>query len=246
MKTLYGYAGRLASGKFFCMSQQVEHLKTTGNSLYLTSFADPIKMILRNSFNLTKTGKITTGFSNIDKDYVRTEIVSAIGTLIKQCNHSKFDVSDKDILIYVQDVYSNCEDEFHQYVVNASMGKDYDYSFRRLGQLLGTEIGRTCLDSIWVDTAFKKVKTVFKNDLADYAFIEDCRFKNEQLAFEKFKEETPFNAKIIGVYASDETRAKRRNLSLEELKKQDEHGSEKEIDDIINSLDKKDVIINEN
>jgi hypothetical protein len=239
------------------MMQKVESLKTTGNSVYLVSFADPIKQILRDSFGLTKEGKIQIALPQITELYVKHQIVDGLYALIKPLGYEKFDISEHDLKAYIARNYEKHEKEFYGYVwaaitgylpkdsrYNASGTIDYALAFRRLGQLLGTELGRYLIDSIWVDIALLKIKQVFKLDLADYAFIDDVRFVNEYDMFQKFREETVFDAQVIGVQCSPQTRANRRNMSLEALLKQEEHSSEASVDDIIKFLEPQYVIDN--
>ena len=54
-----------------------------------------------------------------------------------------------------------------------------------------------------------------------------------------------FDAYVKGVVTSDETRANRRNMTLEELKVQDNHASEKDIEAIIEKLDESFIIQND-
>lgn len=245
MKTLFGYVGRLGSGKGYCMLQQVEQLKTTGNSIYLVSFADPIKQILRESFGLEKSGRLDIDFRNkITKEYVKTQICYKITDLLHSLNSPTFaEYKYKGIYGLVASKYEVVEDEFYNHVETCVLGSDVDFafSFRRLGQLLGTEIGRYCLDTIWIDVALAKVTDSFHKNLAEYAFIDDCRFLNEFEALQNFD----YCTEIIGVTCSDETRALRRKLSLEDLKAQDCHGSEMEIDLILEKLPDGNIINNE-
>lgn len=253
MKTLFGYVGRLGSGKGYCMMQEVEKLKTTGNSIYMVSFADPIKRILRDSFGLTKAGRINKQLPELSELYIKGQIVDSLYNLIKPLKYEKFSISEHDAKAFIARNYEIHEMDFCRYLRGATTGlffkedhpADYNLCFRRLGQLLGTELGRHVIDTIWIDIAFNKVQTVFKHNLADYAFIDDCRFLNEYDAFNSFKETTAFDSKIIGIQACDATRAKRRGMSIEELKAQDEHGSEKEIDLILTKLSREDIIVND-
>lgn len=248
MKTLIGYCGKLGSGKAYQMMKEVELLKTTGNTVYLISFADPIKHILKENFGLTKEGKIDVRLPEVTEIYVKYKVVDSLFYLLKKLKYEKFDISENDMKAYIARNYEKYEKEFYGHIKGAIKSKspaDYPYHFRRLGQLLGTELGRHLIDSIWVDIALNKVKQVFKHDLADYAFIDDVRFCNEFEAFINFKNQTVFDAYVKGVVTSDDIRAKRRNMSLEELKTQDNHASEKDIETIIDNLEKEYIIQND-
>lgn len=256
MKTVLGFCGKLGSGKGYHMLKTVEDLKSNGYSIFMVSFADPIKQILRDSFGLQKTGKMNTKLPDLSELYVKYQVVDKLYELVKNLDCEKFKgVSEKDLKSYILYNYENYEKEFYTHIKKAVDGKwhpeydrkdfsDYPYHFRRLGQMLGTELGRNLIDTIWVDTAFNKIKNVFRNNLADFATIDDVRFVNEFKALEEFRTKTIFSSKIYGIVTTDDVRAERRGMLLEELKKQDEHSSEKEIDEIINLIPKENIIIN--
>lgn len=243
MKTLYGYVGRLGSGKGYCMMQEVERLKTTGNSVYLTSFADPLKQILRDSFGLEKSGILCA--MTITKEYVKEQIVNTLSLTI---NNLEYDAFQSYYFYEIQQLvlnnYEKYEDEFYQHIVNATSNIEYDYSYRRLAQLLGTELARHIVDSIWVDIAMEKVAEVFDNELADYAFIDDCRFLNEFTAFNEFHKKTGYDVVVRGIVVPDNVRAYRRNMTMEELQAQDQHDSEREVDNLIKLISPENIIVN--
>jgi len=240
MNKLLAFSGRLGSGKDYMAMQRIGELKDDGNTIYIVSFADPIKQILRGAFAFQKSGKVPEILKpTFTEAYVKNQVVGSIYSLIKFIGREDIQIVD------VAANYDKYADEFYQYVVNANEGKDYKYAFRRLGQLLGTELGRHIVDTIWIDLAFAKINYVFDSNIANYAFIADCRFVNEYVAIRRFGEDTKHESEVYGVVASDETRAQRRGMTMEELKAQDEHGSEKEIDDIILRLDDKFIIRNE-
>lgn len=243
-KTLYGYCGKLGSGKWYCASQEVEKLKTTGHTVYMISYADPLKSILRECFGLTKEGKVKT--VEISEEIVKDAVVSKIHDYISIIdNHPYKSLPSLNLMEIIVDNYDKHAKEFFDSVYFASFDIDYKQNFRRAAQLLGTELGRHVLDSIWIDIAFAKVKFVFDNDLADVAFIDDVRFLNEAKAFKNFELETGYKAILRGVTVSDKTRAKRRGMTITELKAQDNHASEMEIEKIIASLPTENVIVNE-
>lgn len=250
MKKLIAYCGKLGSGKNYQMMKEVDNLKDTGHTIYLISFADPIKKILRDSFGFTKAGKIKKEYPEFTKLYVKTEIVNSLYLIIKELQYEKFDIHENDLKAFIEKNYERYESEFYPYIWGAEYGiwmnepVEYNFAFRKLGQMLGTELARNVVDSIWVDTAIDKVKKVFKSNLADYAFCPDLRFVNELQTVQDFKNTTVFDSEVFGVVASDETRATRRGLTMDELKAQDTHGSETSIDEIISKLPKENVIEN--
>lgn len=243
MKKLLAFSGKLGSGKDYMASQMMRNMKDNGRTIYWVSFADPIKRILRDCFSLDKSGKIEPTEDccdhEITREYVRDCIVDRIYHL---CLWNGYQHVNKSM---VEANYNIHGEVFYEYVVKAVNNDDYAFSYRRLGQLLGTELARHVVDTIWIDTAFMKITQVFQQDEADVAFITDCRFVNEYEAVQKFERMTVYKTECYGVVASDETRAKRRGLTMDEIKAQDNHGSEAELDLIIERLDPKFIIHND-
>jgi hypothetical protein len=245
MKTIMAFTGKLGSGKDYQTMRAVSSLKELGNTIFMISFADPFKQILANSFGFDKNGKIKENYTPLTKMYVKWQVVDSLYYLIKNLNSDKcliFD--DGNLKSDIARNYEKHEDVFYNHLCNANIGLDYAFDFRKLLQLFGTELGRHILDSIWVDITIDKILKVFNADLANYVFINDCRFINEYSRLIQLKEETSYDVKIYGVVASDETRASRRGLSLYDLKMQDNHASEASIDAIISLLPEENVIIN--
>jgi hypothetical protein len=244
-KTLIGYCGKLGSGKAYCMMKEVERLKTTGNSVYLISFADPIKQILRDFFGITKDGRLPLYWPNcFTPIYIRGQIVDNIYKILKRIG---LDASETTLKSQIAINYDKWPD-FPTHVLNAvsaTTDADYDWNFRRCAQLLGTELARHLYGGIWVEEAFRKVDSAFKSKNVDYVFIDDVRFINEYEAFELAGRAGRYDTKVMGVEASDMCRAVSRGLSMDDLKAQDEHGSERDIDYIISQLPPENVINNE-
>lgn len=238
MKELIAFCGKLGSGKGYCMTKELEDLKSKGNTIYIISFADQIKRILRNSFGVDKNGVCSYTGIHIHEGYVKHEVLNSIYDILISLEIQKFKNRSKhDVMDYLEENYHKHGKEFFEAFLNARNNIDYTYSFRRLGQLLGTELGRHIYDEIWVEITLKRVDAIFARDLADIAIIDDCRFLNEYDAIKAFGDNSIYKSKIVGVTTDDETRAKRRNMSLSDLYKQDDHASEKEIDLIIKKDD---------
>jgi hypothetical protein len=244
MKTLIAYCGKLGAGKNYQMMKHIDVLKDKGNQIYLIAFADCFKKFIEDTFGLTKAGRINDGtiskeWGSITKDSTRYEVVLFTFNLIQTLKYKQFTTySTEDLLELIEDNYIKHEEEFFKYIQGAREfdGKEYDFCFRKILQLLGTELGRHIVDSIWVDVVFYNVSQVFKQNLADYAFIPDCRFLNEYAAINEYKAVSGYDCQIYGVVASDATRCLRRGLELDKLLEQDAHGSEKEVDAIISFL----------
>jgi hypothetical protein len=245
MNKVLAFSGKLGSGKDYSAMRQIEKLKDDGNSILMISFADPIKQILYDSFGFTKSNTSTPIRSNFTHNYITHHTIKNILSLLENLDTTTYITQNKQYRLQsIRTNYEIYQEEFVKNVNNCAMNIDYNNSFRKLGQLLGTELGRYVNDTIWIDTAFNKIKKAFDEKLATYAIISDCRFVNEYESLLKFGKYTGYSVKIYGVVASDETRAKRRNMSLEDLKKQDAHGSEIEIDSIHAMLPKENIIDN--
>jgi hypothetical protein len=253
MKKLFAYCGKIGSGKAYCMLKNVEELKTTGNSIYLTSFADPLKQILRNSFGITKEGVVPCKVApdQLSDIYIKGQIVDSIYQSIKllmyfQPQGKAFEQFSKNTELQIKEMIGHNYDkfpDFPEHVRYAANFIEFARNYRRAAQLIGTELGRFILDSIWVDLAIYRVEQSFKDGHTDYAFIDDCRFVNEYEAIVNFGK-GKYKSEVIGILATDETRATRRNLSLEAVKEEGMHGSETEIDTIINMLPIESIIDN--
>lgn len=245
MKTLLSFCGNLGAGKWYQASKKIEELNTSGNSIFLVSFADPIKQILRNSFGLTKQGKIDLEHPPFTRMYVKFQIIDSLYNLVKPLEYDQYkNFTELDLKGVFSRIYEKQEDDFYSYIEQAVLaeGDDYSLPFRRLGQLLGTELGREISNSIWVDIALYKVTQVFKLNLADYAVIDDLRFMNEFKALQDFN--SKYKSLIYGVIATEENRASRRGLSVDQVKIETQHASEKDIDIIISQLSPESIIDN--
>lgn len=245
-RVLYAYVGNLGSGKFFQMSKKVEELSTNGNGCLLLSFADPIKKILKDSFGLTKQGK--TKSSKSTKINVKYQVVDKVYKLIKNLNLPEFkDLSELKIKEKISANYDSYD--FYKYVHRAQTTTDeieYNNAYRRCAQLLGTELARSVCPSIWVDTLIRKARLAFGTLICDYVFVDDLRFINEYEALMEAKRtNNSFDIKIVGVTATPETRAQRRGMTVEQIIYQENHASEKEIDDILVSIPIQDIIVND-
>lgn len=248
-KTLIGFTGKIGSGKFYQMSKMVETWKTTGHSVFLTSYADPLKEVLRSRLGITKDGWMgglegpTKSYSSVhttlmmpkftsferDGNVVAVALVDGLAHYLRMAD---IDVPRTDIIGTVTQ---------HSERISELMGmmhSDYDDSFRQIIQCVGTEIGRGIDAYLWVKIAIARCQKALE-ETADVAFIDDIRFFNE------YQELLKAGGLVYGVVASDETRAKRRNQTIEQMSKFDKHGSESSIDDIIRCLAPEFIIHND-
>lgn len=245
MKTVLSFCGSLGAGKFYQMSKKIDTIKTGGNSIYLISFADPIKQVLHQAFGLTKQGRVEIEHPPFTRMYVKFQIVDSLYNLVKPLEYDQFKkITEIEFKGTIARIYERHEEEFYSFIEQAVLAEGIDYSlpFRRLGQLLGTELGREISNSIWVDIALYKITQTFKMDLANYAIIDDLRFMNEFNALQDFNKK--YKSLVYGVIASEETRSIRRGLSIDQIRIEGQHASEKDIDLIIKQLEPEYIIDN--
>lgn len=249
MKYFFGFTGKIGSGKFYQMSKMVEHYKTTGHSVYMTSYADPLKDLLR-SLGITKEGWLGDVNNTPTKDWnsVHETLQKPLIQLLETHPVRMIAIVTEELKKWLKVAYIPYDsDEVAIAVAKyadflcAQMQRlhvDYDDAFRRIIQTVGTEIGRAIDTNLWVKIAISRCKIALR-DTADVAFIDDVRFFNEYQAI------IDAGGQVYGVVASDETRARRRNQTVEQMREFDKHGSESSIEDIIRCLDEEYLIHND-
>lgn len=241
---LFLVGGKVASGKMFETLKLIEQHKSNGLSCAILSFADPIKQIVYDIFGMSKIEPdnfklkfvsledIKISLSNFFKDQLN--ILSAFDTIkdnllqksiiYRNLNGDKFD--NFNMLI---GRYSVILDAYYQ-----SVDKDsYQFVWRRMMQLIGTEIGQMIYKEIWTDLVSTKINS-FKQLNIKKIFIDDLRFLHELTRIYELQK----NNKIIPVIvdAPIEIRAYRRGVSKRDMQTIDGHLSEKEIDIVENYL----------
>lgn len=243
-KRLIGFTGKLGSGKDYCAMKMIEDLKGDGNTILMISFADPIKHIL-SKFGFFKSGRKQIKPVDEQLEYfdLKSEICDGL-TQVTNFLDYKSPVSDTIRYRFLKNYEKHGTDFYNEYL-NAYHNINYPLAFRKLGQVLGTELARHVADTIWVDYALKQIDNAFNNKVANIVSITDVRFVNEYEELLSYSTYKNVNFDCYGIVASDETRAMRRKLTMEELLSQDQHGSEAEVDQIISNLDNDHIINND-
>ncbi len=212
------FAGGIGSGKGYHISKKIMELKETGNSILMLSFADPIKQIVKDLFCFDKNGKET------DKRLLDTpnykDIVDAVLCLLEQYDvpmlHNPEPMTITILEKYIDDIYISTADR-----------DKIKSALRGIMQIIGTEIGQTIKKEMWPMIAVNTIKTVLAAHHIDYVFIDDLRFLFEYLCvYREFQHDC--DVEPFFVIADEVVRAKRRGITLEELKEQSKHLSERE------------------
>lgn len=212
------FAGAIGSGKGYLLNKKIMELKETGNSILMISFADPIKQIVKDLFGFDKNGKKTDNRVLSVPNY--KDIVDAVLRLLKQYDvsmlHNPEPMTITILEKYIDDV-----------LVPLADTDKIKSALRGIMQIIGTEIGQAIKKEMWPMIAVNTIKTILAAHHIDYVFIDDLRFLFEYLCvyreFQHVCDVEPFF-----VVADEVVRAKRREITLEELKKQSKHLSERE------------------
>lgn len=215
------FAGGIGSGKAYQMNKIVTKLKETGNFITMISFADPIKKMVKELYGVDKNGVIL-------KNVQETDVFVGMNNILNKINN-----------------YAHVTEEFRDEIFNAPFITEYEITHvnlfgaiksnkieviksatRKMMQIIGTEIGQKVKKTIWPNHGFGIIKDLSTDFYVDYAIVDDLRFLFEfiygQIKLPEFKI-TPYY-----IEASKETRAKRRNISIEQLELESQHFSERE------------------
>lgn len=226
------FSGQIGSGKGYVSSQRISKLKEVGNTIVQLSFANPIKKIVDDicgyDKNIKPVRKINhtelseRQFSNLIYDSIKEKVVDEIHEFFNGGFYfKKFTEEQKNIIEKLYKLY--------QIVRNRGLVPEIrKESIRQMYQLFGTELCQPINKTIWSVYASAKISNLcFENDV-DYVVIDDFRFIMEyfsMIALLPQYEIIPY-----AIIADKEIRAKRRNISVEELDKMCEHLSEREFD----------------
>jgi hypothetical protein len=222
MKEIIMYAGGIGSGKAYIMIQKIQQLKETGNSVYCLSFADPIKQFIKNTFGIDKNGfggiiNNDMTFEHFYSNFKHTFFPNVYNSF---ANQSVIDSSAKQIYETALNILND------QPTIS-----NLKHAIRFLLQISGTEIAQSYQKEVWPEICTKQIKNV--QNYVDYVIIDDWRFLFEFFnLFRNFQ-----NSGIIlspyYINADDDIRAKRRGITVDELKKQSNHASEIESETVI-------------
>lgn len=252
-KTVFAYIGHFGSGKTFNSMQQIAKNKQNGISTLAIAWADPLKNIIAENFNLDKTGVIDKNL-NVSLDYFTSDIF-----LVHLCNHFysfykkvgyKKDIDFSDFYEEFCKIYKRpISDDNVPISVKIALSavaahnfeKNFSSAYRNIIQLLGTEVGRKISDTFWIDIVIHKIKTAFENDVCQSVVIDDTRFPNEFESLEKLKDKN-IDVNFYGIYAPLEVRAKRLNMPYEKVMEMEKHDSEKFVPELMQKIPKSNMI----
>jgi hypothetical protein len=218
MKEIIMFAGNIGSGKAYMMNKKVQELKETGNSIYLVSFADPIKTFVKDFIGLDKNGN---GILNDKEEVINFyNFTSRLEKLFKRYrNGERFIDLEKYETQYELIVENIYQDKLENEKPDLRLK-----SIRSLLQIIGTEIGQSYNKEVWPEIACNKIS--YNMEYSDYVIVDDFRFLFEYYSIIRYFPDT----KVTPYYvtADIEVRAKRRNITVEELMNQEKHISEQE------------------
>lgn len=212
------FAGGIGSGKNYQLNKKIMELKETGNSILMLSFADPIKQIVKDLFGFDKNGKKTDDRVLSAPNY--KDIVDAVSCLLAQYDvtmlHNPAPMTITSLEKYIDDVRISIGDT-----------DKIKSALRGIMQIIGTEIGQAIKKEMWPMIAVNNIKKILAAHHVDYVFIDDLRFLFEYLCiYREFQHDCVVEP--FFVVADEVVRAKRRGITLEEIKDQSKHLSERE------------------
>lgn len=229
MKEIIMYAGGIGSGKAYIMSQKIQQLKETGNSVYCISFADPLKQFIKNTFGIDKNGfgGVTNNDMTFEQFYANFKHTFFPNVYNSYANQSVIDSSAKHM-------YEIAIDILNGWHLTPDIKNDLKRAIRFLLQITGTEMAQSYQKEVWPEICTKQIKNV--QNYTDYVIIDDWRFLFEFFnLFRNFQ-----NSGIIlspyYINADDDVRAKRRGITVDELRQLSNHPSEIESETVIKSF----------
>jgi len=216
MAKIIMFSGGIGSGKAHCMNQKIMELKETGNSICMLSFADPIKKLIENCFGVNKNGERIKQVASISIGLLSDAVSSLLSADIEYSP----DENTATLFYHAKDQTLSIDPRIRK------------IGARTLMQITGTEIGQQIKKEAWPMLAVEKIKKIESVTPMDYYIIDDLRFVFEYFCFLR---EFQHQHVIIPYYvlASEETRAKRRGISVEELAEQSQHLSERESAEVL-------------
>ena len=211
------YSGSIGAGKAHEMLKHVKSLKETGFSVATISLADPIKKFVSDVFDVNKHGRIID--APIDKKVSFEDLVKNF------CHYFKSFLEPFDDDNNLIDVIIHKTKHLKTPVESAIQDLPNLKAIRYLYQIIGTDIAHLISRQFWLFLLQDKIDAI--KDEIDFVFVDDLRFLFEFLLLREYYFKK-IDVEAFYVDASEEVRAKRRNLTVNELKLQSEHVSEKE------------------
>jgi len=242
---IYGYVGEMGSGKTHFALQKIKELKSDGKTVLMISWADPIKSIFSHA-GLLKSGRSDPSEKSYEvfnkstpADFINN-IQIAILEIIEELD---LDLPEADYTRFLEAIEKH-RIELTKIHSDLSKPECYSDAYRKLMQIVGTDLGRCLYDSIWIDITLVIINLAFSLNIASCAIIDDIRFQNEYDAYLKFGKAHNYKSIIYGVNSDINTRAKRLNSSTQKLEDFQTHDSEKYISKLILDIPAEHIIKN--
>lgn len=231
--------GKIASGKTFLASRMIEKNKNNGISSAVFSLSDPFKKIAKNTFGLTKTGRVGVFQKLSEHNFIESFFQNFMAG-IEYYNFS-YPFTEDDVF----NIFKKNSEKLYGYYQNS---KKFDsLIYRQILQFLGSGIGRELYPNLWIDVLNNKIDVV--ENFVDEVYIDDVRFFNEYMAFKTRNQHMSAKARNLKIYiclSTKHDRCMRRNISMEQMKMEENHPSELEFKKIVQDLTQAIFIINLN
>lgn len=226
MPKLILISGSIGAGKTHYMTQLIAEIKQQGKNIFCVSFADEIKTIVRKYFGFNKNGKrdneVFLDYKSIEERYNE-----ACDYIMNCYTHTMLIRS-----LHMEAIEIQKFKKLYRTLIPFDMIKKLEIItpeerkpiIRTLYQLIGTDIAHKLSRYIWVENLLSAIRQSFNK--FDYILIDDWRFMTEYYyILEHYPE-----LEIIPYYidASEEIRAKRKNITVDELKQVESHVSERD------------------
>ena len=242
--TLYCFTGEIGAGKTFCSLQKMQQLKSDGISVISIAWADRLKRVIYKA-----TGMQKSGIHEERREPHELDIHGILKTEILQLIAEQEQVFDSGDMLPWETKFNAAWTEWGHEItdlVRNPYSLEYKSTFRRLVQLIGTEIGRSVSPNIWINAALDMAEIAFATGCAQAAIIDDTRFMNEYWAACEFEDRPgDYYVEFFGVEASVATRSQRLGMNPAEVEKFGKHDSERFVPDIIKMIPKENRIWND-
>lgn len=238
------FIGRIGSGKTYQMLKRMEREKSNGNSVAIVSFADPFKQFMKKEIGIRKTG-FEDEISFPDRYYnpsknpnYKYQLYDGLHTfLMDSVFYIKDRMDDWDVFRRFDEKFDFIWEQHGQTLISLIDGcyndsDNYSIYFRKIMQMIGTDFGRAMYPKIWANYLEERIARICSIGAIHTLFVDDVRFWNEHSCVSSL----PYTVTIMGVITSDEVRAKRRNMTIEQVLDADKHSSEADIDSMLSTV----------
>ena len=237
-KKVIAYAGKAGSGKTFQLIHYLETHKPHGRRLAIRSYADPLKNILE-KLGFRKSGYTDEGPEPFLGNDVKNLLFKVLFNSLKKYT------DNPRILSTVLKTHIGAFTKYYMAMWQSNPDSDdYKYFYRKAITLLGTEIGRSIDNEIWIKALITSINNILKQTTIDRIIVDDVRFLNEYTRTDEILSELNIPFEVYGVVVPNEIRAERQGITLEQVLEHNEHPSEKEVDDILLLLPEDRIIFN--